>query len=120
MAFIYASVGALIPSVGAGLTHFLEKQEKHHWVVLFSSYLSIKGSHADPLFLHWKWLDIPNFQLEKPKEKQDQRALQFATTDGLQVQRLAMTLASGSLAPEQLMPLREAREMITVTEKKGQ
>lgn len=51
------------------LGHFLENQEKHSWVVLFSVYFSIKGSHTDPLFLHWKWIDIPGSQLEKPEEK---------------------------------------------------
>lgn len=48
------------------LGHFLEK---HCWVVLFSIYFSIKDSHTDPLFLHWKWIDIPGSQLEKPEEK---------------------------------------------------
>lgn len=95
--FYLSYVSVLIPSVDAGLMHFLEKQEKHRLFVLFSSYFSIKGSHTDPRFLHWKWTGIPVSQLEKPEEKQDQSLLQFVP-DGIQVQCLAVTLAGGSLA----------------------
>ena len=62
-------------------------------------------------------MGIPGSQLEKSEEKEDQSVLQFAT-DGLQVQCLAVTLAGGSLAPEQLVPLRGPKEMITVTHRK--
>lgn len=95
--FYLSYVSVLIPSVDAGLMHFLEKQEKHRLVVLFSSYFSIKASDTDPRFLHWEWTGIPGSQLEKPEEKQDQSLLQFVT-DGLQVQCLAVAMAGGSLA----------------------
>lgn len=108
--FYLSYVSVLIPSVDAGLMHFLEKQEKHRLVVLFSSYFSMKGSHTDPRFLHWKWTGIPFSQLEKPEEKQDQSLLQFVP-DGIQSPVLGCDLGWWLLGTKWFTPLQGPKGM---------